>query len=408
MSTSLHLSTSVHSAGQEPRAATPKREAQTPEQSPRVLREGDIVRGTVVDTTARGTATVELPQGVVSAVLATDTDRLRRGDSLLFRVRTVDPGPVLQVHGIAGTAKELHESDIVRILGVQANPVTLEIARTLRRMKATVTVQDMQDVLQGLAIPPVRASLREQIEIVGRMRDAGIPFDPKLYGMMESLFIGGRDMECHIGTLRAGNAASPSDTALESVLAAISRPFSTVRDVLRRFSLSGGADSLYELLRGLTTRETAGAAPSALHAAALGLMETMEAQQVYNIFALQHNAALMFHIVLPFRNGVLAGRLEIDGTAGADGKEGPRSFRVTTDMSALGEVTASGFAVRKLLSLTILTDTPDDAEFIDQYRADLADSLRQVGFALQSLHIRDRNSGDDLFPKTIQHVNLVV
>ncbi len=312
-------------------------------------------------------------------------------------------------HAVAGSAAELHEADVVRILGIQANPVTLETVRTLRGMKSTLTAADIRDVLAGLAIPPGRASLREQIEIISRMLDAGIPIEPKFYTMMESLFVGGKHIKQHLATLRASDAA-PTKSITESLLSVVESSFASVRDVFRRFSMPGTAEgSIYGLLQQLAGQAEAHANPETLlvRNAAVSMMETMEAQQLYNIFALQYQAALVFHIVLPVGFDFIAGRLEVEADKNG-AREGPQAFRVTTEMSALGEVTASGFAMKKMLSLTILAPTAEDADFIDQYRDELARVLHDSGFVLQSFAVRDRQSGDDAFPKLLQRVNLVV
>ncbi len=407
MGSSLEGPSSISPVGQEPKPSVRQRDTPVPQRPAAVLHVGDIVRGTVVELLSATAARIELPSGIVDAVIP--AGQLHGGDTVMFRVQAIEPTPVLTVHAVAGTATELHEADVVRILGIQANPVTLEAVRALRGMKSTLTAGDVRDVLAGLAIPPGTASLREQIEIIGRMLDAGIPIEPKFYNMMESLFVGGKNIKRHIATLQASDAA-PTKGAVDSLIAAVQSSFTSVRDVFRRFSMPSAVEgSVYGLLQQLMGQTESAADPGVLlvRDAAAGVMETMEAQQLYNIFALQHHAALVFHVLLPLGTDLIAGRLEIDADKQGT-KEGPQAFRITTEMSALGEITASGFAVKKMLSLTILADTPEDAEFIDQYRDELARGLNQSGFVLQSLSVRDRQSSDDVFPKLLQRVNLVV
>lgn len=406
MSSSLDGPSSVHSAGQEPKSSVRQRESAPPQRQPVALRVGDIVRGTVVDLISPSMARVELPSGIVDA--SVPVGQLMRGDSVLFRVQAVEPSTVLSIHAVAGGATGQHETDIVRILGLQMSPVALEAVRTLRSMRPALTAADIRDVLAGLSIAPVTASLREQIEVIGRMLDAGVPVEPKFYAMMESLFVGGKQIKQHLSTLRGAEQAS-SGSALESLLATVQRSLDSARDLFRRFSMAPNDESSIYSILGRLTAELSADGPTALpmREAADKIMATLEAQQLYNIFALQHQAALVFHVVLPIGTDLIAGRLEVEidkpGT-----KEGPQAFRITTDMSALGEVTASGFAVKKMISLTILANAHEDVELIEQHRDELARGLNSAGFVLQSLAVRDRIDGEDTFPRMLQRVNLVV
>lgn len=414
MSTSLDPSSPVRPVGSESsRASAQRPDVFTHESSSTpapVFREGEVVRGRVLEVLAPQSVRVELPSGTFTATVA--AGQLRRGDVLLFQVQAVDPQLVLQVHSVmtGGQNTRLSEADIVRLLGQSANPVTLEIARVTGRSRSTISVRDFEDIIKGLTVLTGQASLPEQIDILIKMRDAGIPLEQKFYTMMESLFVGGKQLPRHMQTLQTA-AATPSamQELLSSIVTTVEKPFASVRDVFRRWTLAGGAE-LYNLLRGVAdTTPDAFPAGTAVRESAMAVMGTMEAQQFYNVFALQHNAVLVFHMMFPVRGQLMAAKLELESVSSRDGREAPQSFRVSTDMSALGEVVASGFAMRKLLSVTLLAETADDAAFIDQYHDELATALRHSGFVLQSLQITDRQRGDGDGPATaMQHVNLVV
>lgn len=373
------------------------------------------MRGTVLDVPSPHTVKVELPSGVVVASVV--SDRLQRGDALLFQVAELKPKPVLQIHSVMvnGRNSTLPETDIVRMLGQSANPITLEVARVLSRMKSVISTQDIEDVVRGAVQLLGNATLEEKIEVVAKMRDAGIPLEPQFYSMMESLFVGGQKMASHIAALRpTDNVPLGVRDVLSSIWSVVEKPFDSVRDIVRRLSLFDASKdgNLYSLLREAVQRvsilpDSATTAP--LQHSARSIMDTMEAQQFYNVFALQHNAMLVFHVLFPIRGEVVAGKLELEPVAYRDGREAPQAFRVSTEMSALGEVTASGFAMRKMLSVTLLADSVDSAAFLEQYHHELAASLQRVGFVLQSLHIRTKQeSGKDRFSQAMKHVNLVV
>lgn len=418
MSTSLDPSSPVRPVGSESsRASAQRTDVFVPEpafSSVPAFREGEVVRGRVLEILSPQSAKIELPSGTVTAILT--ATNLYRGDSLLFQVQAIDPKLILQVHSVmtGGKNSRLSEADIVRLLGQYANPVTLEIARVAGRTKSVVSVQDFEDIIKGLSVLTGEASLPEQIDILMKMRDAGIPLEQKFYTMMESLFVGGKQLPRHMKNLRTtADIPSAMQEVLSSIISSVEKPVASLREVFRRWTMSGdGETGMYAMLRELTGSATgaSGSAAVSVRDSAMAVMGTMEAQQLYNVFAMQHNAALVFHVMFPIRGELVAGKLELESvTARRERKDSPQAFRVSTDMSALGEVTASGFALRKMLSVTLLAETPDDAKFIDQYHDELATSLRQAGFVLQSLHIGDRQHNRDDGPATaMQHVNLVV
>lgn len=415
MSTPLNPSLPTKPNVPDTRMAVPQQGETLREMASPAFRQGEIVRGTVVDVLSPQVVKMELPSGVVVASVV--SDRLQRGDSLLFQVTEVKPKPVLQIHSVmvSGRHSALPETDIVRILGQSANPITLEVARVLSRMKSVISTQDIEEIVRSSVQLLGNATLEEKIEVIAKMRDAGIPLEPQFYSMMESLFIGGRKMSSHIATLRPTDDV-PSDvrTLLSSIWSAVEKPFASVRDIVRRLSLfdTPKDGNLYSLLQDVAQQAAAfpdSATTAPIQHSAMAIMETMEAQQFYNVFALQHNAMLVFHVLFPIRGEVVAGKLELEPVAYRDGREAPQAFRVSTEMSALGEIIASGFAMRKTLSVTLLADSADSAAFLDQYHHELAASLRRVGFVLQSLHIRTKQeSGGDMLSKAMKHVNLVV
>lgn len=415
MSTSLNPSLPAKQNLPEVRASVGQQGEAVRDTALPAFRQGEIVRGTILEIVSPQAVKMELPSGVVVASVV--SEQLQRGDALLFQIAEVLPKPVLRVHSVvtSGRHTTVSETDIVRMLGQSANPITLEVARVLSRMKAAISTQDMEEIVRGTIQLLGNATLEEKIEIVAKMRDAGIPLEPKFYTMMESLFLGGRNISSHLATLKnTSDMPSVVDDILSSLWSAIEKPFTSVRDVVRRLSFGNNPAeaSVYSLLGDVAQHAAAlGDSPTAtaVQHSATALMDTIEAQQLYNVFALQHNAMLVFHVLFPIRGELVTGKLEVEPMAYRDERDAPQAFRVSTEMSALGEVTASGFAMKKTLSVTLLADSPDSAAFLEQYHSELADNLRRVGFVLQSLHIRTKQEhGGDSLSKAMRHVNLVV
>lgn len=106
------------------------------------LKKGEIIHGTVVDIPAPREAMVRLPVGTLHAVLH---GRLKRGDSLFLKVIETTPGLVLRVYSVSVmiNGKEVSTEDIIRILDLPDNLFFAELIKHFRKSASSIVRDDM-------------------------------------------------------------------------------------------------------------------------------------------------------------------------------------------------------------------------------------------------------------------------
>ncbi len=366
------------------------------------FRVGEILRGTIVDVAGRGAARVELPSGEVYAQV--QSQNLRRGDSLLFAVQATAPKLLLRVEAIpvAIGDREMPAAEILRMLGQPTTPLNLEIVAFLREGESLVrvdVVRDLQQAVQGLRQTDIgEMGLRDTLAVLAAMRKVNIPLQPEFFARMRRV-LGGtlniardlRELDRQGGTLSLTHPpiAQRAQTLFQDAL-------SNFKQFLGMFGIkplrAEQPQSLYELLHQYLQQVEASPTTAATRQVlqmTVALMEALEGQHLYNIHASRTGGSLLFNVALPIGDSLQAATIEIHPQLQSD-RHGSvlSSFRVQSELSALGRVAASGTSLGPNLSITLLADLPQSAAALARSREQLVATLQQSGYHVRSLTVR--------------------
>ncbi len=373
------------------------------------LQSGALVRGTLLQSPVRGRASIMLPTGAVDAVVQTDS--LRRGDTVLFRVESAGERLLLRVEGVPGASigASIDNAEILRILGRPVNRLDLSIVEFLRgREGGTVhaeTLRELHAAVRGLAGRVDLRNLEPALRTLLKLMHLDLPRDEVWFSRLLPLFSARNSYAADLAELRG--LAARGDSVLTSLTAeidkALERSRASISDLMRFFAMGApdsGRDNLYNILRAFVHGDGDAAKPNAGASArrlAEGMLDGMEAQRLHNWRAAERGAPLLFALAVPLGEDFVPARIEVETRRGGrGGKDAPSRFRFSSELSALGRIGAGGSLHRRMLSLTLDAVDAVDAARLEEQSPTLLESLRAAHFTVREFKVRVTGGGDSL------------
>ena len=271
------------------------------------LRVGEIVQGTILEVYSEKLVLVKLPIGTLTANL---TGKLKRGDSLFFRVMDIDPNLVLRIYavGTRNKSKENTTEELVRILDLPDHPFYTKFFDYIKFKRTLITRDEMIMFFKAyITLPEEEHKQESQVNIyktLHMMKDALIPLKMDLYFKLKPFFIGEKNILQNFEILyRNLNTFPPNIAAvLNQLFTKMRNPSTAFAELLQFFTIdtvNKNDPSVYLIMKQLS-----GLNPSAFNSQTYSqimsavdfLIKAIEGQNIYNAFAQQNNSSLIFFI----------------------------------------------------------------------------------------------------------------
>ncbi len=358
------------------------------------LKTGEIVRGTMIDTPRFGKATrVLLPRGTVLAESV--PDMLKAGDVLQFKVKRAGTSLSLQVDAVPvmQSGRPLASSEILRMLSMHESPAMLEFVDVLKTKHSSLTRTQVTEMVEAAAALPSKAveglSRGQIAEVLHTMRQAGLPPKAEFFTPMRRFVLQQESLAENLNALSRN----------EKTASVMSQALNSARSILDAFfpaSDSSHRGAVYKALKQAV--DVGGAQASEL---AARTAEYLEGQFLHNVLVAGGG---VWGIAVPIGGSFVDAKLHVVKTSA-----GASAFRVQTETSVLGEVTAGGSLVGKRISLSFSVHSEGAAQAILAEENDLKQQLEEHGYSVVALHINSVQKPSDNSSSTPQSgINIVV
>lgn len=157
---------------------------------------GDILQGTILEVLSTNEVSVRLPS---CTVIAWIHNRLKKGDTVFFKVTEIEPQLVLKIHAapLKVLDKTINHADILRILDLPEIPFYLSLLEYYSKRKSIVYRENLLLIYKSFTSLGSEAKNKESgkiIHILSFMSETGVDFDTKIFLKLEPAFIGLKEM----------------------------------------------------------------------------------------------------------------------------------------------------------------------------------------------------------------------
>ncbi len=401
-------------------SAAPKRA-----QSPTKLRAGEVVLGTILEVPASMQAIVRLPSGTFKAALH---GRLKKGDTLFFKVQETKPSLILKVFAVSVRIGGVEQSvaDMMRMLDLPALPFYVELISYLKKSRSTINRDEILLLYQSyhsIGAENVKdMALPQLFFILFEMRNANLPNDRALFRKIAPLFTSEKNLKSAFKDIEESIKSLPGGLAnrLSKILYSLKTSANNPKLLLSAFRLDSdaGDDNLYKILTSLigAGKQAGLNSPKAVKAATT-IVSAIEAMQVWNFIA-SHAGAFMHHL-MPF---FVKGEFEIIRITykHSQSKRLPRTKKIEfpLDVFKSNPATAKGSEINKStinrnFNLALPAKSKEIAVnlklFADELRKSLVRQNYMVGsITFSTMSEEELESDRNIPPQSNQNFSIVV
>ncbi|MDQ1265964.1 MAG: hypothetical protein QG635_1116, partial [Bacteroidota bacterium] len=336
---------------------------------------------------------------------------LKKGDTLFFKVLSLEPSLVLKIHSVSSSigGKEIAAEELLRMLDLPEAPIYFDILNFLKSHKSTVVRDDT------LIYYKIYASVKENVkkskspdelfQAVLTLEEYNLPPGTKLFNKLLPVFDGADNIMKALKLLENNIDKLPPIIAdqLKKVFGRLLREKTGTNFTSGFFSFKSSKDSDIRQLSSILIDLLAydddkafSASHSEIKEAAKDILDTLEAKEVWNAFAIQNQQPLQ--LILPF---VISGRIHICQLAlqrhveKNNEDESTLMFSFDTLTKRLGVVSAFGSAISEKLSLSMSAETEEAAKILSVHIEELKKSLQAEGFTIVSLKVASRERTEE-------------
>lgn len=387
---------SIKPVGQRPQPDTPYSAPVRKTEKHIKLRTGEILHGSILDLPAPEEAVVRLPIGTFRAQLQ---GKLKRGDSLFFKVAEIEPALVLKIYGVAvksGNA-ELSVEDIIRILNLPDFPLYKEIIDFLKKFRTTLNRDEALLIFKALnSLQEASAKQRhpkELIQLLFTIHEAGIPLESDIVGILLPLFRSGDSAALTLLQLERLAIGLPPEIAanIARLIKLIKSPTTSVNERLKFFSLRADKHkSLFETLMDIVKLEPR--EPNEIIAkaktAARYLLEAISALHLWNTLSSKNNSQirLLIPILIDEKPVFLQLVLQRQNESQQLSNQ-TLQFFFEVFTPELGDVVAQGSSRGHFINLNLFGQTQGAVALLDENGSKLKGALAAEGLNLLSFSV---------------------
>lgn len=375
------------------------------------LRPGEIVSGVVIEIPSKNHAVVRLPNGTFRAILH---GKLKRGDSLFFKVQQADETLILKVHSvnIRQAGEKLSDKEIIRVLDLPDSEIFKYMVAFLSTMKSRVFRDDALLIFNSFnKIRKLQETPMQQetiFRVLYWMTEAGIEHSPEIFKLLAPLFIKMDEFESRLKRFESISKQLPQQFRGQ-VNNCFSRIYSVKENISSRLKFftknptdDHGRKTFYELLRNIVDtlndnkyNEIKGLAGQ--------LKSTCEAMHFWNAIALRDNEPLHLFLPLPRINGFMITRLTMQNLH-AVRFPNQNVFKVALNPEtpdACDLVTGDG-SFAKEIKINVIGEKTDYKKQLEELATKLREALKTNNYALQSFIITGNDEVEqDLLPESV-------
>lgn len=358
------------------------------------LKSGEIVRGTMIDSPRYGRPTrVMLPRGTVLADSVPST--LRAGDVLQFRVTREGTSLQLQVDSvpIASEGRALASSEVLRILGMHESPAMLDFVDVLKAKHSSMTRAMVTEIVEAAAKLPTQVveglSRKDIAEVLHTLKQAGLPAESKYFLPMRRYILSEESVATNLSEIAR-------QTKRPNLLSEFLRSANGLLDAFFPASDNSARGAVYKALQQAVELGSPAVADLAMRTT-----EFLEGQFLHNVLVAGGGA---WSIAVPIAGTYIDAKLHVLKT-----DQGTSAFRVETETTALGEVTAGGSLVGRRINISFTVENEQTAELIEANRMELKAQLEEQGYVVVGIHThRTTTDTDRTTHSTPSGINIVV
>ena len=368
------------------------------------LRVGEIVHGTILDIFNDKEVLVQLPVGTMKAALQ---GRLAKGDQLFFRVAETDPQLSLKIYAISTKIKgvDLRNDELTRILDLPNNQFFSLFLDYIKHRRTLITRDEMLLFFKAFISLSDEELKQEHAEKIFKtlymMKEASIPLKPEIYTKIKPFFIGEKEILDNFDKIYKYFFTLPLNykLALDDMFAKMKNPSTEFPELIRFFSIVSNVNesiTLFDLMRKIihipSTTEPRHEI-SIIRQSAYNIMLAIEGQNIYNGFAQQNNAMMIFFIPIIHAGLFRFAQLFISkkGKTKDDKLVLKMNINTDTDFSSLIE---NGLDEDDLQGTMFFSESDKIIAFFNKHIGKIKEYLIKHSFIIENLTINQVGSDD--------------
>jgi len=361
------------------------------------LRTGEIAHGTILEASIGKDAIVRLPHGDFTATLS---GKLKKGDSLFFKILETEPRLVLKIFAAStkNNGQDISADEMLRILDIPVSEFNRELLVFLKSRRTIINREEFLAIYKlHLSIPEAEIKQTPEGNLMKALfyiNDSSMQFTPELFSKIKLAFSPPDEffrLFKLIDSLLPLLPKSVRDklTSLYSGTKNIEHNLSDLLGFITgSHALAKKDNNLYNLLAEiLSTKVAQIPALEALRNLSLNLLQSIEQQYYLNNLALQWNSPIYLFLPVIIRGNKKLARIIVKKM------HTPRpghqlikfSFELISD--EFGEIVANVSYMNNQISIGLFTENNQTAEFLREYLPELESSVKNQNFIIKSITV---------------------
>jgi hypothetical protein len=362
----------------------------------RKFKAGEIVLGSIVNVISLNEVTVQLPSGTYTAEIK---GRLRKGDTLFFKVQEIEPALTLKIHAVSirSGSSELPISEIIRILDIPDSEFHKGIIELEKKFKSIIYRDEilvMENFLLSLNENVFRQkSKREIINSLFFIHESGNRITTELFEQLSPAFCGPQYFFEILKQIESDISKLPKNLAsdFKSLFSKLNSDSANANNIINLFSAKDSENqpeqNLYILLKTLDNSKELNPDLGYLKNLSEDLLNVFEAQILWNTYSFHNYYQLLFFMPLILSDGYHIMQIIMIKLGTKQAQYNVKAPAKVHEISSLADlVTITPETLKKLNG--ILYSKPENINsFIEKNLIEIQSLLQASGIILQSISI---------------------